>query len=224
MTNIDLMKYKRQLILTSIVILLPVLAGLVLWNQLPEMIATHFNSAYEPDGWSSRPIAVFGMPFLMLALHWFVLIIVRTDPRRQNISPKMFRIVLWIIPVISLFTAVLTYSQALAEPLKMALLSRVFLGFLFIILGNLLPKCRQSYTVGIRLPWTLADSENWDHTHRFGGFVWVAGGLLLLLMAFLPIAGRDQLEVAVILCLVGAPALYSFLYYIRNDKKGENDE
>lgn len=31
---------------------------------------------------------------------------------------------------------------------------------MFVAAGNYLPKCRQNYTMGIKLPWTLADEDN----------------------------------------------------------------
>ena len=59
------------------------------------------------------------------------------------------------------------------------------IGVLFMIIGNYLPKCKQNYTMGIKLPWTLDDEENWNRTHRFAGFLWVAGGVVIAINAFL---------------------------------------
>ena len=50
-------------------ILLPLLAGLVLWNRLPESVAIHFGPDGQPDGWSGRAFAVFFMPLFILAAH-----------------------------------------------------------------------------------------------------------------------------------------------------------
>ena len=60
----------KVLIITSIVLLLPVLAGVILWNQLPEQMPTHWNAAGEIDGWSSKPFFVFGLPLIMLGFQW----------------------------------------------------------------------------------------------------------------------------------------------------------
>ena len=60
-------KNLKVLIITSLVILLPIVAGVILWNQLPEQIPSHWNMNGEVDGWSSKPFAVFGMPLMMLA-------------------------------------------------------------------------------------------------------------------------------------------------------------
>ena len=65
-----LKKNKTLVIIVSIVTLLPILAGVILWNQLPEQMPTHWNAAGEIDGWSSKPFAVFGMPCIMVAALW----------------------------------------------------------------------------------------------------------------------------------------------------------
>ena len=61
-------KYKRTLIISSLVLLVPVIAGLLLWEQLPDPMPFHWNIQGEVDGWASKATAVFGMPALMLAM------------------------------------------------------------------------------------------------------------------------------------------------------------
>ncbi len=80
------------------------------------------------------------------------------------------------------------------------------------VAGNYLPKCRQNRTVGIKLPWTLRSEANWNKTHRAAGFVWIAGGLMLIAGAFLPV---PWLEPAVAALLVLFPLLYSFALHKR---------
>ena len=85
----------------------------------------------------------------------------------------------------------------------------VFGGLLFLILGNYLPKIRQNRTMGIRLPWTLASGENWTRTHRLAGFLWVAGGLLLILLTLLGL-GNVWGYAAVTAAMVLIPGFYSW--------------
>ena len=59
---------KKMLLLTSIITLLPVFIGLFLWNQLPDSVATHFGLNNQPDGYSSKAFAVFGLPLILLAV------------------------------------------------------------------------------------------------------------------------------------------------------------
>ena len=57
------MKAEKKLVLvTTLICLLPILAGLALYSRLPEQVPTHFDLSGTPNGWSSRPFAVFGIP------------------------------------------------------------------------------------------------------------------------------------------------------------------
>ena len=95
------------------------------------------------------------------------------------------------------------------------------IGLMFVAIGNYLPKCRQNYTIGIKVPWTFASEENWNATHRFGGRVWMAGGVVLMLCALLPAGWNAGVMVAGIVILAIAPILYSYLYYRRQVKRGD---
>lgn len=211
-----LKKYKRTMIITSILLLLPILAGILLWNQLPDTIVTHWNSNWEPDGWTSKPLAVLGLPTLLLGLHWLSVIVTSADPKRQNLlENKAFVIVLWIIPFISLLASSFTLCYALNITLPMNRIIPVFIGLLFIIIGNYLPKCRQSYTFGIKLPWTLADEDNWHKTHRLAGVVWVVGGILILLSGIFSL--YIPMFIAFMLMIV-IPTAYSYALYQKSAK------
>ena len=203
---------KRTVILSSLIILIPLLTGALLWNRLPERIPTHFNFAGEPDGWSGRPFAVFGLPLYLLAVHLVCLLAVWMDPKRRNVSGKIFGLVLWVCPVVSLFVGTVTYASALGVPVDVTLLGMLLLGGTFVLLGNYLPKCRQNYTVGIKLPWTLASEDNWNRTHRMAGPLWVAGGVVLLLNSFFRVYA---LTLGVLLVLILAPVGYSLYLWSR---------
>ena len=47
-----LKEYKMSLISGSILTISPSLAGILLWNRLPEKIATHFDQHNLANGWS----------------------------------------------------------------------------------------------------------------------------------------------------------------------------
>ena len=46
------MKNKKYWLVTSLVTLLPIVLGLLLWNRLPEKLPTHFGVDGAADGWS----------------------------------------------------------------------------------------------------------------------------------------------------------------------------
>jgi len=210
-------KNKKIIILTSIVTLLPILLGLVLWNRLPDRIATHFDINGVADGWSSKPFAVFGLPAMLLAFHLICTFGTAADPRRQNISDKMFRLVLWICPIVSLIVNPSAYLIAIGKEIDITLVCIILIGVMFIVIGNYLPKCRQSYTMGIKLPWTLADEDNWNKTHRMAGWLWMAVGVVFLVMA---VIGKISLWffLTSIIVTVLIPTVYSFLLHLKKNK------
>lgn len=212
---------KKKLILTSIVILLPILIGLILWNKLPDQVPTHWNAQGEVDGWSSKAFAVFGLPAILFVMHWVCMIGTSADPKKQNIEGKVLGIVLWICPIVSLLVCTMSYGVALGMEYKVDKITLALVGIVFIVVGNYLPKCKQSYTVGIKLPWTLNDEENWNRTHRMGGKLWVASGIILLLSMLLPASAMVVVVLAVIGVAVFVPTVYSYLLFREKEKRGE---
>ena len=203
-------KNLKVLIITSIVMLLPVLVGLILWDQLPEQMPTHWNAAGEVDGWSSRPFAVFGLPLIMLAAQWLCMLGTCADPKKKNHSEKVLHLVLWIIPVLSVVLHVVTYAVALGHSVRMEVVMPVLVGLILTIIGNYLPKCKQNYTIGIKIPWTLDNEENWNKTHRFAGFLWTICGIAIMLTGFF---GGFWIFLPIVLLMVLAPIIYSYMLH-----------
>lgn len=187
---------KRTLVLTSVVILLPMFLGLALWNKLPEEVPTHFDFSGTPDGYSGRLFAVVGLPLFILACHLFCAVVTRADPKKQNISEKLMNIVLWICPVVSLYVSAMVYSYALGYAINAARAG--------------------TFLVGIKLPWTLDDEDNWYHTHRFAGCVWMILGLAILIIGLL--GSFPSVLLAAPIAAVVLPTVYSFLYAKRHGK------
>lgn len=215
----NLKNYKRTMILSSIVILLPILIGVLLWEKLPDQVATHFSFDGTPNGWTGKGFTVFGIPLFLLVCQWFCAVATSMDPKRKNMSEKLFKLILWVVPAAAVMVMIACYGYALGYETSHATLGMAFLGVLFIIIGNYLPKCRQNYTMGIKLPWTLHDEENWNHTHRMAGYLWILGGILMLINIFLK---WDWLIVVVIAAAVLVPTVYSYLYYRKHGGSKED--
>lgn len=208
-------KNLKRLLLTSAVILLPILAGVILWDQLPNIIPIHFGANGKPDGYATRFVAVFAMPLFLLAIHWICTLATAADPKNKNIDKKALGLVLWICPMISLLINGVIYITALGIAIDIPMIFGLFFGCLFVVIGNYMPKCRQSYTMGIKLPWTLENEDNWNRTHRFAGRLWTLGGLLTIVTAFL---GNAFIFVflGLVLLMVIIPTVYSYLLYKKN--------
>jgi len=208
-------KYRRMILLTGAVTVLPMLVGVLVWRRRPERMPIHFGVSGEVDGYSSRTFAVLGLPLFLLAMHLFCSFVTLLDPRQKNISSKMLTLVFWICPLVSWFCAVLVYSTALGIQMDVLKAVDIFMAVLFIALGNYMPKCRQNYTVGIKLPWTLADPENWNRTHRVGGWLFVLAGLFWLLDIFI---GVIWIPLAATILAALIPCVYSLGLYLKKQK------
>ena len=204
---------RKKIILTSLITLLPLAVGLLLWNRLPDTIAPHFGPDGQADGWSSKPFAVFFIPLFLLAMHLLCVFVTAADPKRRNIGDKPLGLVYWIVPMASLLVGILTYSIALGAELNVNFFMSLVLGLLLIVIGNYLPKCRQNYTVGIKTPWTLNDPDNWNRTHRFAGRLGIAGGVIVMCNAFLD---SVWIIVASIFIMAFVPIAYSYGLYRRS--------
>ena len=213
-----LKKNKGLMILTSVIILLPMLAGILLWDHLPEQMATHWGGNGEADGWSSRPMAVFGLPLFLLAVHWLGIWMSGQDRRNRHQNEKVLQLMFYIAPLVSLLGNGSTYAAALGKELPIQRLVVLFLGILFAIIGNYMPKCRQNVTIGIKIVWTLNSEENWNATHRLAGKLWLAGGILLMLCSFLPMVWILWILPVVLGMMIVIPVGYS--WWISRRQKG----
>ncbi len=211
---------KWKVILSSVVILLPMVFGLVMWDQLPDTMTTHWGADGSGDGSGTKAFAVFGLPVILLVLHIVCLLFTALDRRQKEQNKKALNIVFCVVPFISLFTGATVYATALGKTFDFLALIPCLLGIMFVLIGNYLPKIKQNRTLGIRLPWTLGNEENWNKTHRLAGKVWVITGLLALFAVFLPRAAMVPVTVCAILPAVGIPAAYSYCIYKKHQKEG----
>lgn len=206
---------RKTLIITSIITMIPAVIGAILWDRLPDVMATHFGFNDQPDGFGGKAFVVFAMPLIMLALLWAGAFITAHDPKKQNISGKMFSLVLWIVPAVSLMMAAVLYPYNLGYRMDMTFIMGIALGLMFVIIGNYMPKARPNYTIGIRVPWTLSDEDNWNRTHRLAGFIWVAGGVLIIILTLMGVMRESVIMLPIVAGMVAVPVIYSFVINLR---------
>lgn len=207
------MKKYKDLIITTIVCLLPMLIGAYFYNRLPDQMVTHWG-VDGPNGWSSKATACFGMPGMMAGLNVLVHFFMNNDPKKRNYSIALRNISKWLMPAGSLIFTGITIADGLGYSMNVNSIVPVLIGFLFVVLGNYLPKCKQNFTMGIRCPWTLSSEENWNKTHRVGGYIMILAGILIIFTAFVNMPA--EVMVGGILLVAVIPVLYSFYLY----KKG----
>lgn len=208
-------KINKEFLMTALVIALPMVIGVIFWNQLPEKIPTHFGIDGQADGYSSKLFTLFAFPALFLLFQIICLASFEKESVKVNIPAKMRRFYTWLIPILSLIIQGSIYANALGFIKSGPTLVTTFLAIVFIVIGNYLPKIQRNATVGIRIPWTLSDDKNWYKTHRMAGKLWVIGGLIILLESFIQVALPYVMGVVIAVMIVG-PILYSFILSRKN--------
>lgn len=214
------MRNKKNTILSLLVTLFPALATLLLWNRIPKEIAIHFSLSGEADGYGSR-ITLLILPLVLFLLQIVTVLALHFDKRQQNQNPKVKNLVLWILPVTSLFVygfMIAVIFGVSSQTLFIAL--PVFLGVGFMLIGNYMPKCKYNHNTGVRTVSTLGSEENWYATHRFAGKVWFWGGFGSIFLGFLPISLMLYLYFPFILVIACVPAVYSYFYRLGQIKDG----
>lgn len=207
-------KNKWQLIISSIVILLPALFCIFAGKLLPERIAIHWNAFGEADGFGSAKIFFAALPLILLAIHWTcILLSVKLDKNAAEQNKKIMNIMFWIIPFISLSSSSIAFMTALGYGFNVLSVVMIILGVAFVIIGNYMPKITRSRTAGIKMKWTYSSEENWNATHRFAGKVFVATGVLCFLATPLPSVAFPFIAIAIILISVIPVTVYSYRIY-----------
>jgi len=209
-----------------ILFLIGLITGLIFYPRLPQQIPMHFNGAGVVDGYGS-PITIFLLPGVMLALILLAEIFKNIDPKTKVYAmfPKQYYLIYFLTGLVLLVIEL--YIIATSLNIKITNINNilpVILGVLFIGTGNAMPKFKHNYFVGIRTSWTLADEDVWFQTHRLGGKIWVAGGIIIILAVFLPNILKFIVLGTVFAVIVIVPIVYSYVKFREKRESGEEKE
>ena len=189
-------------------------------------IPTHFSANGQVDGWAPAAIGLFIIPAVMVAVWLLILVLPQIDPRGKNLirSGGAYGTI-WVALILMLCVSqALIIATALGAQLDVTRIRLAAAGLMFIVVGNVLGKLRWNYTVGIRTPWTLADQRVWDKTHRFGGWLFVIGGLTMVAGVFIPLS--TVVRVWLLLAIVAVVVVLSIgkSYFLWRQQQYEPDE
>jgi len=215
------MNTRTTIVVASILILSSLLAGVLLWNRLPDPVASHWNMNDQVDGYMSRFWGVFMVPLMALGLLLLFLVIPSIDPLKANIA--RFR------PVFNLFVAFITafmvylHGLTLAWNLgyhgfRMSTAMLPLMGILIMLAGYLMRTSKRNFFIGIRTPWTLSSDRVWDETHRLGAMLYMATGVLAILGSFF---GGPVAFWMLMVPLIGSSlflVVYSYVLYQRETR------
>jgi len=175
-------------IIVLILIAIAVIAGALLWNQLPEQMASHWNANDQVDGYMPKFWGVFLMPLVTLGMFALFIVLPNVDPLKANIVTfrGAFNLFILLIVAFMLYIHGLTLAWSLGyQSFKMSAAMLPFLGILFIFIGYLLRQAKRNFFIGIRTPWTLSSDTVWDKTHQLGSTLFMVSGALAIAGSFL---------------------------------------
>lgn len=192
-------------------------ASAMVYPRLPESIPTHFDMSGQPNGWSSRLFGAWLLPLFLLGMWALVRVLPRIDPRGSNYAKfgGAFEGIIVSIMLFMLGMHIVVLRASLGHPVAMQHVLPVGIGVLFIVIGNLLPRARPNWFVGIRTPWTLSSDRVWEKTHRLGGRVFVAGGVIITVAAFASAKWAQVVLVTVVTICAATVLIYSYLEWKR---------
>lgn len=181
------MTTRNTTIIVLLLIAVAVIAGVLLWDQLPEQMASHWNTNDQVDGYMSKFWGVFLMPLVVLGMLVLFIALPGMDPLKANIAEfrGAFNLFIVLITVFMLYIHGLTLVWNLGnQDFKISSAMLPFLGVVFIFIGYLLKQAKRNFFIGIRTPWTLSSDHVWNKTHQLGSVLFIASGALAIIGSF----------------------------------------
>jgi uncharacterized membrane protein len=213
------MSTKTSITISFILVAIAFVAGIALWGRLPDPMPAHWNAAGEIDGYMSKFWGVFLMPIITIGLVGLFMAIPHIDPLKANIAQfrDVFNLFIVFFTAYMLYIFALTIAAALGYQFNMTYFILPPVGLLFIGAGYLMKKAKRNFFIGIRTPWTLSNDEVWDKTHQMGSKLFIAGGVVTVLCAFL---GETGIWVMLVAMMIAAfvPMIYSYILFAQIEK------
>jgi len=196
----------------GVVILSWIIAVLAL-PHLPDIVPIHWGLHGEANGFADKFSGILGLPVVITLV--MILLIVIPRFRSMEFSLEAFRDIyaMLIFATIAMIFSieVMVIASAIGVDLPIVTIISLLIGFLFIAMGGLMPQIKRNTVMGIRLPWTLASEEVWNRTHEYGGRVFMAAGVLVVLGSL--IAGIWAM--ALMLIIILGSTLYISIWSFR---------
>lgn len=209
------MKNEKKIIrIMWVIAILPLIVTIVMFNRLPQQIPMHWDFQGQVDSWYPKFPGAFILPAIAIIITAMVSIVPKLDPKRENyekFKPQylMIRFLLVIIFVVLDFVTIAISMGA--EFIRVDFVAKLIAGILFIVIGNLMPKFKHNYFVGIKTPWTLSNEDVWQKTHRHGGMVWFAAGFACSVLAFIPGLTSAIIYFSIIIFASVEPLVFSYI-------------
>lgn len=226
---------KLNWFLTGLLIAASLVASIVVYVNraawLPEQVPVHWGISMEPDRWEARdnmfwylmavPLATLGITALIAVLMQWCFP-KGYEATKSNPQLNSFVILIIVGLMTALHGVILAAYLNKDAPVVEGIMAILFL--FFIVLGNVMGKLERNFWMGIRTPWTLANHQVWEKTHRLGAWLFVAVGVIglltLALIKLVPMPVLIGLWIGILAMSALVPVVYSFVYYKKLERSG----
>lgn len=206
---------------SALVVVTMLVAALAVGASIPPdvQLPTHWGLDGQPDDFSGKWLALLLPAGITAALSLLFYFLPALEPRREGLERSQ-GLYLWGWVALLLMGAIIqlaAVAAALGWPVDTGRLILGGTGAMLVLIGNQLGKSRSMYLIGMRTPWTLASEDVWIRTHRLGGKLMVAAGLVIAAAALieLPPEWLMALLIAAIAVSAVVPIVYSYLLWRR---------
>jgi uncharacterized membrane protein len=202
-----------------LIIIIPAVYLAIVWNQLPERVAMHFNLKGDIDRYGSKNgllLLISLLTVLNAGIYLLLTNMYRIDPKKKAADNKgrFQRIGFGVSVFMAAVLCFVIYSSVNGNAKFSVRLILAAVGLLFAFMGNYMHNIKPNYFAGIRLPWTLNNDENWKKTHLLAGKLWFVGGLLIAIMCLLlPVVLSMILFFIITVFITVIPGVYSYRLY-----------
>ena len=211
-------------VIPVIIIIITTIASFYFYSRFPERVPTHWDFAGNVNGYSSRTVGAFLVPGMLVGMYLLFLAIPYIDPKKERYAQfrkvyHFFKAFLILFMAIIYFIASL---NAMGYNIPVGSWVPLLVGVMFVGLGNYMGKIKPNWFMGIRTPWTLSSEEVWNKTHRFGGKVFMLGGVIMAVIGALPTGWQGPLFAADMVIILAGTVGYSYFAYLKENKKKTN--
>lgn len=191
------------------------LAALLLSSNAPERFPVHWGVNGQVDRYGGRFEGLWLDPIMALALYGLMLLLPRLDPGRRNyerFAGAYYTIRAAVIAMLAILYVVMQLS-ARGVPVDMPRFVGLTIGGMIFVMGNVLGKLRPNWFFGVRTPWTLSSKRSWTKTHRLAGWIFVFGGVALMIAGAVHTAAAMITAFALFMAGVLATVVYSYVVW-----------
>lgn len=206
--------WKMELPLLAVIAAMWIAAALV-WPGAPDRIPVHWGLHGEVDRYGGRAEGLLFLPAMATVLYLLLLFVPRLDPGRLNyerFAGAYTTIRVSVLALMALIDGVILLT-ARGVAVDMNRFIGLAVGAMIFVMGNVMGKLRPNWFFGVRTPWTLSSKRSWTHTHRLAGWMFIIGGIALMIAGV--IGHPRAMEIAFGILAAGAlvSVFYSYLVW-----------